>query len=247
MEEQQKWNKWKQGRTRFEFNDSEKISLSNEDQFPADSLSASVKGRIIHKVLQQNPNSENLAGVIKENISAYINSVNKDELFEISAVNIEKEMVPFINSDEYKFLNAFEKYYNEYEVYLKENNYYLFGIIDKLILADGKIIIVDYKTDNIAESEIEERAKKYHNQLAFYSYILKSFFVEVNEIEGRIEFINQPQKPVIFNYNQNNWQELKTVIKNFIIHLRENNFNPNLEHCRYCGFFLNKKKCVAIK
>ncbi len=246
MEEQQNWNQQKQRKTRFEFNDSEKISLSNEEQFPSDSLSASVKGRIIHKVLQQNPDPENLSDIIKENISAYDNSINKEDMSNLTESNIEEEIISYINSDEYKFLNSFEKFHNEYEIYLKENNYYLFGIIDKLVYTNDKIIIVDYKTDNIADSEIEIRANTYQHQLGFYSYIIKGYLKEVKEIEGRIEFIKHPGKPVKYKYNEHNWMKLNTGIKNFINNLRENNFNPNFEHCSNCGFFLNSKKCVAI-
>ncbi len=246
MEEQQKWNKWKHGRFWFDFNDSEKISLANEDQFPTDLFSASIKGRIYHKILQQNPTEENLSKIIKENVSANINSVNEEEILDFSASRFEDEIIPFINSDEYKYLNSFKNFHNEYEIYLKEDNYFLFGIIDKMIFTNKKIIIIDYKTDNIKATEIEERAGNYQNQMSFYSYILRGIFRNISEIECRIEFLKQPGIPIIFKYNEDNWKELKLRIKYFINHLRENNFNPNLEHCRYCGFFLNSKKCVAI-
>lgn len=246
MEEQHKWAQWKRRRPRFEFNDSEKISLSNEEQFPSDSLSASVKGRIIHKVLQQNPDPENLSLIIKENISAFNNSNNEEDIPDSIAASIENEVFTFINSNEYKYLNSFDKFYNEFEIYLKENNYYLFGIIDKLVYANDKLIIVDYKTDDISDSEIGVRANSYHQQIGFYSYILKGYLKDVKEIEGRIEFIKYPGKPAIFKYNEHNWERLRVGIKNFIKNLRENNFSPNFEHCSYCGFFLDSKKCVAI-
>ncbi len=37
------------------------------------------------------------------------------------------------DSDEFRYINSYQDHQNEFEVYLKEGDYYLFGILDKLI------------------------------------------------------------------------------------------------------------------
>lgn len=73
-------------------------------------------------------------------------------------------------------MSAFKNYKNEFEIYLKENDYFLYGIIDKLIIENDKAIIVDYKTDTIEEKEIQGKIENYINQLSFYSYIVSKLF-----------------------------------------------------------------------
>lgn len=46
-------------------------------------------------------------------------------------------------------------YKNEFEIYIKENDYFLHGITDRIIFDKNKIIICDYKTDNIESKEIK--------------------------------------------------------------------------------------------
>ena len=47
---------------------------------------------------------------------------------------------------------------SEFEIYCEEGEHYLYGIIDKLIIETDKLIIVDYKTDNISQEQLISRA-----------------------------------------------------------------------------------------
>jgi PD-(D/E)XK nuclease superfamily len=242
IEEQRSWDKRNWKAKRFEFNDSENISLSMEDQIPSDRLSSDLKGKIIHKILERNPTVENLSELISITFSSLPNPLAGID----SIQSIKDELESFLESEEYNYLSSFRNFYNEYEIYLKQDNFYLLGIIDKLIIEDDKIIIVDYKTDNINETEIADRAGIYKNQLLFYSYILKEYFKSAHKIESRIEFIKHPNKRVIFQFDEKNRLEINQKLKDFIKNLRTNNFNPNLDHCSNCVFSNSPNKCVAI-
>ena len=67
------------------------------------------------------------------------------------------ELDKYYKSAVYKEINKFRDYRNEYEVYAKENNYYLYGIIDKLIFKENSVLIVDYKTDILEDKQIGEK------------------------------------------------------------------------------------------
>lgn len=228
----------------YEFNQFEKISLANEDQYFEENISAAVKGKIIHKILQHNPTEASLEKVMLSVIEANYRTTlteHKSNFIE----EIKQQFGHLINSTEYGKLISAKKFYNEYEVYKKENDYFLFGVIDKLIFENEKLVILDYKTDNILKEELNKRAEHYKNQLSFYAYLINGFFKDIQEIEMKILFIKFPEYPISFNYSDQNKKETKLLIKNFINNLRENKFNPNLEHCGKCSFYINSKKCVA--
>ena len=153
----------------------------------------------------------------------------------------------FFESDEFKFINSFPNYRNEFEVYLKEGDYYLFGILDKLIIDEKKIIIIDYKTDNIKENELNSRARKYLPQLQFYAYIVSRLLGKNREIEARIIFIKFPEYPFVFKYDDVSDSSIKSGINSMIMSIRNSNYSVNLSICNDCIFPDYNSQCLKIK
>ena len=52
-----------------------------------------------------------------------------------------------------------------------EENVLIQGIIDLFFIEDGKIVLLDYKTDNVAK--IEDLSSRYHTQLDYYEESLQ--------------------------------------------------------------------------
>ena len=154
-------------------------------------------------------------------------------------------LIAFYQSEEFKFLNSFKHFHNELKVYLNEDDHFLYGIIDKLILDDDRLIIADYKTDDVEENEIQERADNYITQLKFYAYIVRSLFKEVIDIQLRIVFLKHPAKAVIVNLNEKESGQIKQEIKLFLDSVRKNNFKPNFSHCSSCSFSINYTTCIS--
>lgn len=233
----------------YEFSEKEnELIIENPDEaFDGIKNFSDVKGRIIHKILQKELRYEeiniNLENFIKEELnitgidSLEINKFKEDTLNDLKL---------FYNSDIFEKLRFLKNYKNEYEIYVQENDYYLYGIIDKIIFISGsnKILIIDYKTDDIDEEEIEERSKSYMTQLKFYSYIVSKLFQDFNEFELRLIFIKYPEKVISERINRGSELEnLQKKIKNIALDIRNQNFKKNLSHCKKC-FFAIRNNCI---
>jgi hypothetical protein len=229
----------------FEFNSSEQRKILFEESNFDTLIEPDIKGRIIHKLLQKNIRKDELEQGVNELLQAeeQIESKTKNSDNQLKE-NIIRVMNKFILSAEYEYINSFKDFKNEFEAYYKLSDFYLFGIIDKTIFTKNKIIVVDFKTDNIGESDIPERVKKYVPQLHFYSFILKRMYNNIREIEMRIDFTNYPEKPFIKNFTKNDEIETENKLEKMITAIRNNNYSVNLEHCSECVFALKNNRCV---
>jgi ATP-dependent helicase/nuclease subunit A len=201
-----------------------------------------LRGQLIHYALRKNISPDKINSFIEErlknNFTTGTSELLKDEII--------KELKMFYSSGEFKFINSFPDYRNEFEVYLKEEDFYLFGILDKLIIENEKLIIVDYKTDNIREDEIAASAEKYLPQLRFYAYIIFRIFNKNYSIEGRIIFIKHPGNPFVFKYDKATDDIIKSSLKEMIHSIRNNNYSVNLTACKDCVFSDDNSKCIEI-
>ncbi len=198
---------------------------------------ADVKGRIVHAVLQNELPIEKIDEFTGEQLNNEISFLQHDK--ELIS-NLKKEIVDdlkiFYASRIFSELKKKQKYKNEFEIYIKESNYFLYGIIDKIIFDNNKIIIVDYKTDNITKSEISGRVRAYINQLKFYSYIASNLFPNFDIIELRLLFVKHPDEFISEIINKKEINQFGSGIGILVNELRNKNFPKNLEHCRECYF-----------
>jgi ATP-dependent helicase/nuclease subunit A len=206
-------------------------------------LPAQIKGSIIHKILQQN-NSKISGEAIKNIIIKESGTLDIKEI-DLLKKDIENSLKILFESEIYKQICSYGKTYNEYEIYLKEKNYFLHGILDKLIVEDKKAIIVDYKTDNISKEEISGRASKYFPQLKFYSYIVSRLFKDLTSFELRLIFINFTEEKISEIINRNEATEFGNEIERMVTRLRLRKFNQNLSHCKECSFAIKNSKCIV--
>jgi ATP-dependent helicase/nuclease subunit A len=201
------------------------------------------KGQLIHYALRKNLSKENVSSFVEEKLRNNFN----EEIPESLKADIVNELKLFYDSNQFRFINSFTNFKNEYEAYLKEEDFYLFGILDKLIIEDRKLIIVDYKTDFVKPDEIEASSQKYLPQLKFYAYIISRLFNKMQDIEGRIIFIKYPDKPFIFNFDETAEQGIKSSIKSMIHSIRNNNYSVNLSACKECIFADENKQCIKSR
>jgi ATP-dependent helicase/nuclease subunit A len=225
-----------------EYNQSEFNSYLFDDQTMLTELSK-LKGKIIHYVLRKNVNSESISALVDEKLK----NTSYEKVQESLKTEIKNDLQLFYDSDEYKYVQSFSNFRNEFEAYLKEGDYYLFGILDRLIIDDKKLIIIDYKTDNIRDDEINKSAKKYLPQLQFYAYIISRLFTKKQTIEGRIIFIKHPEKPFILKYDEATDRKIKADIDSLISSIRNNNYSLNLNACKECIFADERSQCIKSK
>ena len=216
------------------------LQLSNKVKSYGD-----VKGRIIHKILQK---ELPFAEVEKFAESSIKNELNIIEYEEINAEELKNQIISdlknYYSSKTYSFVHGFSNFMNEYEIYVKEDDYYLYGIIDKLIITNENIIIVDYKTDDIQLNEIDERSKAYLTQLRFYAYIVNRLFSSKSNFQLRLIFLKHPDAGVTEEISRNELQKFGKEIKTMVELVRNNDYSKNLTHCKKCLFALNHSNCI---
>ncbi len=206
---------------------------------------ADVQGRIIHSLLEHETPPELLEKETTELIEA--EAISQPQLMngiEKLRERILSKIGKFYKSEEYKRLKEFENYKNEYEIYAAENDYYLYGIVDKLIIEEDKIIIVDYKSDDVTEKKIDNKIKGYLNQLKFYAYVLSKAYKNIENFELRLIFLDIPENPVVRQLNRSGLKKFGNDIAEIVRAIRNYEFIPNLKHCVFCHYSDDEGKCV---
>ena len=227
---------------KFEF---ENNPLNEEENYYGeelrfDRIQSNVKGTLIHSLLEREITLNDLDNEItkyfsKNGLEGKLLTQNKKE--------VTLELQKFFNSGIYKEINSYKKYENEFEAYLKDEEIFLYGIIDKIIFAEDKLIIVDYKTDDISGEDVEARADNYLIQLKFYLFIAQKLFSNYNSFQLLLIFIKHPEKPVIKNFDIKELFLVKKEISDIIKGIIHKNFYKNTNHCEVCVYSDVNKKC----
>ncbi|RJP70667.1 MAG: hypothetical protein C4539_05990 [Ignavibacteriales bacterium] len=208
-------------------------------------IMADIKGKIVHTVLEKESNSED-QGILVDSLLS-----NEKELQFQSAEAVEKlkqnileTAGTYYSSVNYKTLKRFTNYFNEYKIYAKEKDYFLYGIIDKLVIENDSALIVDYKTDNIAKDEIPERFEQYKTQLLFYAYLVGRSIPKINKFILQIIFLSYPDDVFKIELKREELIQIKNLIKEFVSKTRNVEYVKNLSHCSKCVYSKNDGTCV---
>jgi ATP-dependent helicase/nuclease subunit A len=249
MEQFHEWNVGKKEKkfNKYEFNPAEiKDEISKDETTQSPGIFADVKGRVIHKILQSEISEDLLDEYITRSLKDELSLLQpgEDRLSQLKE-NISNDVKKFYKSSSFSYIQSFKNSKNEYRVYVKEKNYFLYGIIDKLILSGNKAIIVDYKTDDIMIGEVAERFASYLTQLKFYSYIISKLFDNVSEFEVRLIFIKHPEEIVSEIIKRESLSEVSSEIERMVKSIRERDFVKNLNHCSKCIFAVNHAQCIV--
>ncbi|MCZ7603573.1 MAG: UvrD-helicase domain-containing protein [Melioribacteraceae bacterium] len=221
-------------------------SAINEYEFKYDedsefNLFADIKGQIIHKILEEENDQQELITKIEELTANYHNRIENKKSDFIKTVH--KEVEDFYASQTFRRLKTYKNFTNEYEIYSKESDYYVYGIIDKLIIDGDSIIIVDYKTDNLSVDKINSKAEHYLPQLKFYAYVVSKLYTEITNFEVELIFIKHADHSVKFSFNRIDVEKFGVEIHLIVTLIRNQKFTKNLNHCAKCHFAVNQK-CI---
>ena len=247
------WQNITPERNHFEFSDKEEYNTSsgsdayNDEENSKEFFYASaadIKGRIIHSILQNELPFNQIDEFTAKQLKGETELLQQQDEFLVRLKNeIVDDLKKFYVSSNYLELKEEVNYKNEFEIYVKESDYFLYGIIDKIVFSTNKIIIVDYKTDNIAKNEIPARVSTYINQLKFYSYIAIYLFPDFDIIELRLLFVKHPEEFISEVLNKKDVMNFGSGIKLLVNEMRNKNFHKNLEHCKEC-YFAVEGKCI---
>ncbi|MFZ6033180.1 MAG: UvrD-helicase domain-containing protein [Melioribacter sp.] len=198
---------------------------------------ADVKGRIIHAILEKETEYENIEKAVSE-------LLERETVPDSMKENLLSDLRKYYASNTYKELKSFKTYLNEAEFYTQEGNNYLYGIIDKLIIDNDKLIIVDYKTDNVGKADVYSKAENYLPQLKFYAYILGKVYANAERFIVRLVFIKHPDIPVTKELTKDEVEKFGGEIRGTIEKINKAEYQPNLNHCIKCHYAIKGEKCI---
>lgn len=241
---------WKDGKKdkKYEFNPFEDSGVNKQEEEEAKKslyMFADVKGRTIHRILQQEIEKQELRETVERMVKSEQAIFENDNLAEEFIEEIVFDLALFYDSENFAEIRKFDNYRNEFEVYTKEGNYFLYGIIDKLIFDKKKAIIIDFKTDNLQKNEIQKRFESYITQLKFYSYIVSRLYGTIDEFQLKIIFIKHPAENASRTISKDDLTQVKREIDKMVAAIRANAFEKNLNHCPDCIFAINKNRCIV--
>ncbi len=217
------------------------VDYSNED---VEELSANVKGSIIHKILEEDTSLDQLKTRISELINSFAQSSyseKKDETINSVYNSVEK----YYSSGIYQKLKSHKNFHNEFEIYTKLNDYFIYGIIDKVIFDGDNIFIYDYKTDSLAKSSSEEKLVSYKPQLTFYALLLSKLFAEIDKFSCSLILIDDPTKVASFSTSRKELEKFERKLDDIVYSMRIGSFKKDTSHCRSCYFSNSKNECVV--
>jgi len=202
----------------------------------------SLVGSISHSVLEQNSKPEDFNNIVLDCIhreeSILELSYAEQQLLSKEITNL---LTNYYESASYKLIINFNNFKNEIEFYKKENDYYLYGIIDKLIKTKDRIIIVDYKSDKISKSNLKEKSETYLNQLLFYSYIILNKYPDVQKFELKLIFLRDDKFSISVIKNKKEIKQFGETIKSAVQKIRLKDFSDQPQGCNNMKYYLLDK------
>ena len=154
---------------------SQQVSVSNnKDETHEENT---LRGIIMHQML--NHLSRSPKNELSLFYSAEINNIEKTKLeswwFECKNTITHENFSPYFTSTEV------DQYFNEVPIQFKDNDEMVYGIIDRLIIKDKNITIIDYKTHPyVDKSNIVKVAKTYTQQMQLYKKGVQLLWPEYN-------------------------------------------------------------------
>ncbi|MFH0736852.1 MAG: UvrD-helicase domain-containing protein [bacterium] len=203
-----------------------------------------IVGIICHKVLSEDASFANLHNNIQNKIETYFLT---DEETKAISTKIETLLSGYLKSDTFKELDSYNTFFNEYELYKYHNDFYLYGIIDRLIIEDDKIIVVDYKTNRREANSFDSKVEYYLPQLKFYGYLVNKYFVGTKQIYLKLVFLEEPDKNYTYLFDSNEGESIGKDIVSAIENIRKNNYIAYTQNCKKCIFNKNCEDSVIIK
>lgn len=213
-----------------------------KDESPRRSSFGAIAGSIIHDYLAKmdsNLFSEELLRNLVENY--YINNldigVDRKSITKIISQKLEK----YLDSVQAAEIAKFSTANNEFEIFLRYGSFYLMGVIDKIIILEDRIIIIDYKTGK----NLEDMMERYSAQLDFYAFITSLTYPGINTFEVRLVSIDNPADVVVRIISRNTLSQIEEKLNLFVKTLRlsvsNSGFIRNTGHCHKCKFSINNR------
>ncbi len=194
----------------------------NGEEVMSTALKPVTKGSLVHKFCECYKSSMKPRNLMERVTNSFGIEYN-DEL--------SKELMPYIENYLKYYKEDYDKVYIEKNFYLRIEDVYIHGIIDKINIKNGKAEIIDFKTNKICGNK-RNLLKTYEPQLQFYTNAFQKITnIEVEKASilfletGEIEEIDISKEALEENYRD---------IENFIRFVTKNNTIEKYEKQSNC-------------
>jgi len=177
-------------------------------------------GKLIHKMFEVY-NGENKIELVK-----LVKNYHLDDKYKSFIASTIKNFFKFY--DKYgKFEHKTEKNYE-----LKNDNYWLYGVVDRIIIKPEELIVIDYKTSATPSSD------NHSFQMKFYNLMLSKLFNRENNQVKCMLYFPRPHAEEKFLFSNIEMMEYEEKLKNTIINIETNqSWEPtNGYHCKWCAY-----------
>jgi len=115
--------------------------------------------------------------------------------------------------------------------------------LDTAVKIEGRMHIIDYKTDAVSLTTYMAYSQKYYYQLALYAIALELVLGLSEEIVGMLYF-TQVQKPVVFSFCKETRKTLIEQLRKLPQHVLKRDFiAPDPAVCQACPYYFVNPDC----
>ncbi|MBK7866333.1 MAG: UvrD-helicase domain-containing protein [Ignavibacteriales bacterium] len=205
-----------------------------------------VTGSIIHDYLAKMDSNHFSEKLLKELVENYFTinmdiGIDKKNLIKTITYKLEN----YLASGPAEQIENFATSHNEFEIFLRYGSFYLMGVIDKIIILEDRIIIIDYKTGK----NLEDVMERYLAQLNFYAFLTSRIYPNINTFELRLISIDNYDESVTRIITRNSVFETEEKLNTFVDTLRStvsnSGFSRNTGHCHKCKFSIHNNRCFV--
>ncbi len=219
------------------------MEYDKEEFEDTSTIPANIQGSIIHKLLEEEIKIEKLEERIEQLVISNFTNISNRELAKVK-LDIKQLLLNYINSDTYRKISEYNNYENEFEIYIKHHDFYLYGIIDKIIFDYQSVQIIDYKTDSLKKYSPREKLESYKYQLIFYAYLVSKMKPTTDKFICQLIFIENPNETATIELTKNDINEFEKEMIVGINSMRKKTYKKNISHCKSCYFSDTKYKCI---
>lgn len=207
--------------------------LYPENEVDSSQLNAITKGNIVHKFSEIYRYSMDREALIRQIVNSY--GIDYSDL-------VEKELKPYIDNYLKDYSEDYNEIYSERVFHLKLGNKYIKGVIDRILIKDDKIEILDYKTNRLWNTK--KLIKFYQAQLQLYAYAVERILGK-KVTKASIFFLESGFKTEIDISDEKlekNYNRIKEFIEFVETHKDLDSYKETDECDKYCQYmdFCNK-------
>lgn len=236
-----------------------KLARDLEPHQAAERISGTMIGQLVHKLLEQfesfstgdNLDDEQFAAIADVAIQDLLvhSKPERQALLDEAYVHVQN----FLRSNLATFVRASQVRKSEFELqYRLDTGNRIFGILDRVLkLPDGRLSVVDFKTDHLTESNRQTKLARYRYQLLFYAYLLSKYSGQ-DAVVGSL-FFTRTSEHYSYDFTSEDFASLESQFAELIATALTNEnvrrlseLVRNEEHCGDCAYFSRSNNaCIA--